>query len=425
MTSSSLQFGAEHGDDVVGRNHANEFVVFVDYGKSDEIVFVEKFGDFIVVGAFRDGEEWLLRKRKKRSAGLGDDELHEGNGAGESAMRINEVDSADRLDAAFEPAHHPNGILDRGRDGKREELGCHAASGGFFPVFEEFDDFLAGFGFHLDQDLFGVILREVSKKVGGRIGIHFLYDVGSALGVERFDDGPLDPGVNFLESLGGNIFIEGSEDGFAFVRRKVFHDVGDVGGMQLGQAFVRDPELNPACGIRFDEVDKAPGNGARRNFFQQNMKGTPGREAAQKAAQGSTGADIDGLYPQDSAILPCFTYDIDLQIDIVDTDYLSSVNVDDLLVKEVSFKKKLAFGAVGGEPVRRSGGGVNAGVDSRNSGEGKDAVTGFGFNDERGDAVSIFLRSDSNFAHLSPSRTRRVIDGGAQKLGKRQRGHPG
>ena len=104
---------------------------------------------------------------------------------------------------------------------------------------------------------------------------------------------------------------------------------------------------------------------------------------------------------------------------------LRPLNVDDLLIEEIAFEQEQAFGAVGGGPVGGIGGGVNVGVDGGDGGEGKNAVAGFGFDDEGGDAVAIFLRGEGDFAHVSGCRAGRVIHRGAEKLGKRQRGHPG
>jgi len=143
-------------------------------------------------------------------------------------------------------------------------------------VFEKFDDFLAGAGLHLDEDLLGAIVGEVAEEVGGGVGVHFLKDVGGASGVERFDDGLLDVGLDLFESLGGDIFVEGAEDGFAFVGSEIFDDVGDVGGMELGQAFVRDLELDAASGIGFDEIDETPGDGAGGIFWSRTWRAARG-----------------------------------------------------------------------------------------------------------------------------------------------------
>jgi len=70
---------------------------------------------------------------------------------------IDEVDGTDGFYSAFEMAHGVDCVLDGGRHRQRKELGGHAAGGGFFSVFEQFDDILAFFGLHLHQDLFGAI----------------------------------------------------------------------------------------------------------------------------------------------------------------------------------------------------------------------------------------------------------------------------
>ena len=76
----------------------------------------------------------------------------------------------------------------------------------------------------------------VAEQVGGGIGIHFLHDVGGAVGVERAENRNLHPGTDLLQGFGGDLVVQHLEDGFALGGRQVFHDVGDVGRMQLGQA---------------------------------------------------------------------------------------------------------------------------------------------------------------------------------------------
>jgi hypothetical protein len=207
-------------------------------------------------------------------------------------------------------------------------------------VFEEFDDFLAGLGLHLDEDLFGAILREVGEEVGGGVGIHFLDDVGGALGVERFDDGLLDFGLDFFESFGGNIFIQGAENGFALIGREVFYDVGDVSGMERRQAFVRNLEFDAARGIGFDEIDKTPGDRARRNSLEQDVKCGARRQAAQEATDGAADADIDRLNAQDGVRAAGLCDGVDLEVHVVDANDLASVNVDDLLIEKISFEQE-------------------------------------------------------------------------------------
>ncbi len=419
-----LQFGAKHGDYVVGGDDADEFVVFIHHGEGDEIVFVKELGDLVFIGRGVAEDQRFLGERHQKRGGVGEHKFGERNRADESAVGIDEVNGADGFDAAFELTHDADGILDRGGKGNGEELSGHAASGGFLAMLEKFDDFLAGLGLHLDEDLFGTILRKIGEQVGGGVGIHFLDNVGGAFGVERFDDCALNPGLNLFERLGCNIFVKGAEDRFALIGGKVFDDVRDVGGMKRGQAFVRNLEFDAARGIGFDEVDKTPGNGARRNFFEQDMEGGARRKAPQQAANRAANADIDGLDAEGGMQVSAFGRRVDLQVDVVHANDFASVNVDDLLIEKIAFEQEEAFSAVGERPLGGIGGGVNVRVNGGDGGEGKDAVSGFRLDDERGDAVAVFLRGESDLAHASTSGARRVIDGGAEKLGKRQRGHP-
>src|SRR5208283_1759554 len=138
------------------------------------------------------------------------------------------------------------------------------------------------------------------------------------------------------------------------------------------------------------------------------MESGAGRESAKKASNGATDSDIDGLNAEDGMSVSCFDRGVDLKVDIIDPHDFASVNIDDLLIEEIAFEEEQAFGAVGGGPVRGIGGGVNVGVDGGDGGEGKNAVAGLGFNDERGDAVAVFLRGQGDFAHATSRRAGRV-----------------
>src|SRR3984885_6528393 len=267
-TRCKSEFGAEHGDYVISGDDADELAVFVDDGEGDEVIFVEKFGDFVIAGSFVGGEGGPGNEGEQRSILLREYEFGEWDGAGEGAMRVDQVDSADGFDAALEFAQDADGVLDGGGDREREELGGHASSSGFFAVFKKFDNFLAGLGLHLHEDLFGVILRKIGEKVGGGIGIHFLDDVGGALRVERFHDGSLNLGGDIFEGFRGDVFVESAEDSLALVGSEIFDNVGDVGGMKRCEAFVRNFQFNAARRIGFDEANESPGDGAEGNLLQ-------------------------------------------------------------------------------------------------------------------------------------------------------------
>ena len=124
-------------------------------------------------------------------------------------------------------------------------------------------------GSHLGEDFLRRIGRHVAQQVGSGVGIHLLHDVGGAVGIERAENRDLHLGIDLLQGFGGDLFVEGLEDGFALGWGQVLDNVGDVGGMQLGQAIERDLQLDAAGGINLDEVNKFPRNHPRRNLRQQ------------------------------------------------------------------------------------------------------------------------------------------------------------
>jgi hypothetical protein len=145
---------------------------------------------------------------------------------------------------------------------------------------------------------------------------------------------------------------------------------------------MRNLQLHTARGIGFDEVDKTPRDGALGNSLEQQVQSGAGREAAQEAAYGATGADVDGRDPQGGMRAPGFGDGVDLEFNVVDPNDFAPVDVDDLLIEQIAFEEEQSLGTVGGGPVRGTSGGVNIGVDGRDSGEGKDAVARFGFNNK-------------------------------------------
>ena len=142
----------------------------------------------------------------------------------------------------------------------------------------------------------------VAEQVGGCVRIHFLDNVGGALGIQRLDDRFLDSGLDFFQRLGGGFLIQGLENCLALIGREIFHDVGNVGRVQLGQAFVRDLQLHAAGGIGLDKIDKIPGNTARGNSAQQRVQRRLRRHPAQQAADGPARAHIDRVDAQDGGI---------------------------------------------------------------------------------------------------------------------------
>ena len=96
-------------------------------------------------------------------------------------------------------------------------------------------------------------------------------------------------------------------------------------GWRVARPSLRNLEFDAAGGIGFDEIDEAPGDGAGRNFLEQDVESGAGRETAEKAADGAADADIDGLDAQDGMRASGFDDGVDLEVDIVDADDFASV----------------------------------------------------------------------------------------------------
>ncbi len=241
-------------------------------------------------------------------------------------------------------------------------------------------------------------------------------DVGGATGIERFDDRLLNFWFEFLEGFGGYVFIERLENCLALVGSQIFHDVGDVGGMQLGQAFVRDFQLHAARWIGLDEIDEVPGNGTRRNPAQQGVESGSRGHSTQQAPDGAARAYIDRDDAQDGTrgfVGRSRFRRIEHQVDVVDADYLAPVDVDDLLIEQIAFQQEQTFGAVRGGPVSRVGRAPHSAIDAGYGCEREHAIPRLGFHDERRDAGAILLRGQGDLAHTSAGRARRVIHRGA------------
>jgi hypothetical protein len=90
----------------------------------------------------------------------------------------------------------------------------------------------------------------VPQQVGGGVGIHLLHDVGGAVRIERFDR--IETSASWDRSSSSVSAATPSssvlEHRFALGRSEVFHDVGDVRGMQLGQAI--DAKSSASHGAR-------------------------------------------------------------------------------------------------------------------------------------------------------------------------------
>ena len=103
----------------------------------------------------------------------------------------------------------------------------------------------------------------------------------------------LDVGIDLLERLGRDLFVDRLEHRFALGGRQVLDDVGDVGGMELREAFVRDLQLDAPRRVGLEQVDELPGDDARRNLLEQRAQRERRDDALREAADGAARADVD------------------------------------------------------------------------------------------------------------------------------------
>ena len=70
------------------------------------------------------------------------------------------------------------------------------------------------------------------------------------------------------------------------------------------------------------------------------MQSSAGRESAKKAANGATGADIDGGDPHAGMRMAAFGDGVDLEFNVIDTDDFAAIDVDDLLIQKIAFEEE-------------------------------------------------------------------------------------
>src|SRR3979409_1547406 len=95
---------------------------------------------------------------------------------------------------------------------------------------------------------------------------------------------------------------------------------------------MRDLHLAATGRVGFDEIDKLPGNFARRNALQQEAQGGKRDHSLEQTANGATRAHVHALDFQGEVVL----HGLQIKINIVDADYFAAVDVDDLLVEEIA-----------------------------------------------------------------------------------------
>jgi hypothetical protein len=120
----------------------------------------------------------------------------------------------------------------------------------------------------------------------------------------------------------------------------------------LGETVLLDVEADATSRVSVDEVDEIPGDAAGAEAAGDDADRLFG-EAFEEAADGSAHAYFDFGYAEAEGRIAFATVLFAVlpnEVDVVDTNDFVSVDIDDLLVEEISFQQKIAliFGQRGG-----------------------------------------------------------------------------
>jgi hypothetical protein len=110
-------------------------------------------------------------------------------------------------------------------------------------------------------------------------------------------------------------------------------------------------------------------------------------------------------------------------VDVVDAHYFPTVNVDHLLIEQVSCEQQESFRPIVGGPLGRGGGSTDAPVDRGYCCKWENSIASLGPHNEHRDAGAILLKNQSNLAHSPAGIARGVENGGTQQLGKGESDH--
>ena len=320
---SRLLLGTQQGDDLLGVDDAGEVRLVVEDGERAEVVLVEDLGDFAGGGVDAAADDMTLGEVGDGGLGGGEQELDDGDEAGELVFGVGEVDVGDGLGIALELAQGGDGVAGGGVAGEGDVVGGHEAGGGVGGELEEIFDFLALFGLHLFEDGVGAFFGELGEEIGGGGGIHLFDDVGDLVGVERGEQGLLHLGRDLFEGLGGDLLVKRDEEGLALGGCEFFEDVGDVGGVHASRGDrCRPSGLTRRAGSRSMRSTKSQGmtlgpkRAARRSMAEADGRPLRRRRRAPRGpifdfadAQGEEGGGVEGSSPR-------------YQIDVVDADDL-------------------------------------------------------------------------------------------------------
>src|SRR5579884_4350705 len=97
----SLQLRAQKADDVVGRNHAHQFALIVNYGEAEQVVLIEEFSHLVFFGIGMAGNQRFLYKRQQRFLALRQHQPGQGYRAYQDSFAVDQEQRTYGFDPAF------------------------------------------------------------------------------------------------------------------------------------------------------------------------------------------------------------------------------------------------------------------------------------------------------------------------------------
>src|SRR6516162_420778 len=403
------------GDDVVNGDRANGAAVLVDYGEHPEVVLVKQFENVFFAGVGGRADERIGLELPQEF--VGHRKQHAGNGdrAGEVAELVEKNDGIELLEVEVLVAEPLENFVSGCGLTDERKFGIHHTAGGGRVEGEKLAHFGGFLVWHFLKEFFGGFLGKVGQEVSRSVGRHFLDDVGRFFGIQLFDDLRREALVELGKNCGGGFFVERGNDALALGGRELFHHLGEVGGVEILELFMRDTKFHATKRIRLDKVDELPTNGALRKFALEPADEHRGGNPLQKASDGTGQADVD----LSDAKLHIAVGALFGEIDVVDTDHFAAGGVDDLLVEKIFLDREPGFvGLIGAKSPL-----TDAEVDAARGNfgdlvvaghEGLEASTG----DEKvGDAIGLLGGFNEEFADAADVVRLVIIGGGAHEFG--------
>ena len=177
---------------------------------------------------------------------------------------------------------------------------------------------------------------------------HFLHDVGGLFRLQILQNTGLHLGIfHFREGIGGHFAVDGFEDGAAFGRSQILHDIGEVGGMHIFQLFVGDVEGAAAAAGRVPPRWQMPSGWNSAGMMRRCSRRINGREqhSLEQPPENATDPDVHLDHRQDVALAVM----MNAHGDVGDAHHFPAGDVDNLLIEQVAADPQHVFVVVIGQ----------------------------------------------------------------------------